>query len=72
VSGCREVYHFAADMGGVGYLSTDQARSYAANSRMTLNVFEALSDGGTERAFARSERMCVSGRAPTGTLRLPC
>ncbi len=51
LSGCREAYHFAADMGGVGYLSTDQARSYVANSRMTLNVFEALSDGEAERAF---------------------
>jgi GDP-D-mannose 3',5'-epimerase len=48
---CRELYHFAADMGGVGYLSTDQARSYIANSRMTLNVFDALLAGGVERSF---------------------
>lgn len=50
-AGCRELYHFAADMGGVGYLSTDQARSFIANSRMTLNVVERLAVGDVERAF---------------------
>jgi len=50
-AGCRELYHFAADMGGVGYLSTDQARSFIANTRMSLNVFECLAAGEVERAF---------------------
>jgi nucleoside-diphosphate-sugar epimerase len=51
MSGCRELYHFAADMGGVGYLSTDQARSYIANARMTLNVLESLLASDVQRAF---------------------
>lgn len=52
IDGCAEVYHFAADMGGVGYLSTDQARSYIANSRITFNVLESIERSGTvERAF---------------------
>ena len=54
IDGCREVYHFAADMGGVGYLSSDQLRSFVTNSRITFNVLEAIERSDVERAFLAS------------------
>lgn len=39
--GASDVYHLAADMGGIGYISKDHARIAAANARIDLNVLQA-------------------------------
>ena len=41
-------------MGGVGYLSSDQLRSFVTNSRITFNVLEAIERSDVERAFLAS------------------
>lgn len=45
------VYHFAADMGGVGYFSQAQYAPFVRNMRMDLNVLHACEKNGIKRLF---------------------
>jgi len=51
VKGVQFVFHFAADMGGVGYFSQEQYIPFVANMRMDLNVLEACQKTGVTRLF---------------------
>jgi GDP-D-mannose 3',5'-epimerase len=52
--GFDRVYHFAADMGGVGYFSRNDFDPYINNSRMTFRVLKAVEFFKVERAFIAS------------------
>jgi GDP-D-mannose 3',5'-epimerase len=52
--GYDRVYHFAADMGGVGYFSRNDFDPYINNSRMTFRVLKAVEFFKVERAFIAS------------------
>lgn len=54
IRGCKAVFNFAADMGGVGYLSSEQFNVFSANTRISLGLFEALERAGSERCFLSS------------------
>lgn len=45
------VYHFAADMGGVGYFSKEQYIPFVSNMQMDLNVMESCRKNGVLRLF---------------------
>lgn len=45
------VYHFAADMGGVGYFSGAQYIPFINNIRMDINIIEASQKAGVKRIF---------------------
>ncbi len=45
------VYHFAADMGGVGYFSKEQYIPFVSNMQMDLNVMESCRINGVKRLF---------------------
>lgn len=48
------VYHFAADMGGVGFFHKHDYTPYITNSRITFNVLEAIRRADTPRSFVAS------------------
>ena len=50
-AGCSVVYHFAADMGGVGYFSAHDWWPPIVNGRITANVMQACAEQGVKRAF---------------------
>lgn len=54
LSGCDQVFNFAADMGGVGYFSQAQVAPYIANSRITFNVLEMAGSQKVEKLFMAS------------------
>lgn len=49
--GIDHVYHFAADMGGVGYFSKEQYIPFVSNMRMDLCVMESCRKNGVKRLF---------------------
>lgn len=52
------VFHFAADMGGVGFFTKHDYYPYFNNQRMNLNVLQACHEQGVERLFFSSSA-CV-------------
>jgi len=56
--GVAHVYHLAADMGGIGYISTNHASVARNNSLMNLNMLEACRLQGVGRFFFSSSA-CV-------------
>lgn len=56
--GVDQVYHLAADMGGVGYFHVHDFWPYLQNSRMTFNVLEAAIRADVDRMFLASSA-CV-------------
>jgi GDP-D-mannose 3',5'-epimerase len=58
LSGVQVLYHFAADMGGVGYFHTHDFWPYLNNSRIDFHVLEALIGAQVPRAFVASSA-CV-------------
>lgn len=57
-AGMQRVYALAADMGGMGYLSANQALMFYTNSQIDLNTIEAARRNGCERLFFSSSA-CV-------------
>jgi nucleoside-diphosphate-sugar epimerase len=51
LTGMDVVYHFAADMGGVGYFHTHDFWPYIVNSRIDLNVLQAMTEAEVGRGF---------------------
>lgn len=66
LSDCSAVYHFAADMGGVGYLTSAQVTSYVTNSRITFNVLEGIERDGVERSFFAASACAYPVELQTG------
>ena len=48
------VYHFAADMGGVGFFHKHDYSPYIINSKITFNVLEAIQRAEVPRSFVAS------------------
>jgi len=51
VSGADIVFHFAADMGGVGYFSEAQYQPFVTNILIDTNIFEACRKSNVKRLF---------------------
>ena len=58
VEGVREVYHLAADMGGIGYITGTHAPICRNNTLLNLNVLDACLDAGVQRLLFSSSA-CV-------------
>jgi nucleoside-diphosphate-sugar epimerase len=58
VAGMDEVYHLAADMGGIGYITGTHAPIARNNSLMNLHMLDAAVEAGVER-FLFSSSACV-------------
>jgi GDP-D-mannose 3',5'-epimerase len=58
VSGVDEVYHLAADFGGMGYIAEHRADVMTNNTRIDLNVLEAARSAGVKR-FLYASSACV-------------
>jgi len=58
VEGVEEVYHLAADMGGIGYITGTHAPIARNNSLMNLHMLDASVEAGVER-FLFSSSACV-------------
>ncbi|MDR7588875.1 MAG: NAD-dependent epimerase/dehydratase family protein [Armatimonadota bacterium] len=56
--GVEQVYHLAADMGGIGYISSNHAEIARNNTLMNLDMLEASRIGGVKRFFFSSSA-CV-------------
>ncbi len=54
----EQVFHLAADMGGIGYISSNHAVICRNNTRINLNMLEAAQQSGVER-FLFSSSACV-------------
>jgi len=61
--GIDTVYHLAADVGGIGYISdTKNSRSIVQNSLINYNIFEASRRNGVKKTFFPSSS-CVYSKA---------
>lgn len=58
VSGAKEVYHLAADMGGIGYITKDHARIARNNTLIDMNMLEAAHHWGVDR-FLYTSSACA-------------
>ena len=58
VKGMDEVYHLAADMGGIGYISQSHAEITVNNTLMDLNMVRMAYEAGVKR-FLYSSSACV-------------
>jgi GDP-D-mannose 3',5'-epimerase len=58
VNGSEQVFHLAADVGGVGYLATHDYRPFYNNMRMSMNVLESCHFARVDRMFYTSSS-CV-------------
>ena len=67
VDGVDEVYHLAADMGGIGYITRYHASIARNNILMDANMLEAATDAGVRRYFYSSSA-CVY---PAGLQEVP-
>ncbi len=56
--GAEEVYHLAADMGGIGYITGNHAAICRNNTLMNLNMLDAAVETGVKR-FLFSSSACV-------------
>ena len=52
--GIEQVYHLAADMGGIGYITSNHSIIARNNSLMDLNILEACQLQGVKRLFFSS------------------
>lgn len=53
-TGMDRVYHFAADMGGVGFFHKHDYTPFINNGRMSFNVLDAIQKANVERSFVAS------------------
>lgn len=53
-TGMDRVYHFAADMGGVGFFHKHDYSPYITNSRISFNVLQGIQQADVERSFVAS------------------
>jgi GDP-D-mannose 3', 5'-epimerase len=58
VRGVSQVYHLAADMGGIGYITVEHAKIARNNTLINLNILEAARLNNVER-FLFSSSACV-------------
>lgn len=58
VDGVDEVYALAADMGGMGFISSNYARILFNNAMINLNTIEAARDAGVQR-YLYSSSACI-------------
>ncbi len=58
VAGVEEVYHLAADMGGIGYITGTQAPIARNNTLVNLHMMDASVEAGVDR-FLFSSSACV-------------
>jgi nucleoside-diphosphate-sugar epimerase len=58
VEGIDEVYHLAADMGGIGYITTNHARIAYNNTLIDLNMLNAAAEASVGR-FLYTSSACV-------------
>jgi GDP-D-mannose 3',5'-epimerase len=56
--GCEEIYHLAADMGGIGFISSQHAAIARNNTLMNIHMLEAARQAGAKR-FLYSSSACV-------------
>jgi len=56
--GCKQVYNLAADMGGMGFIETNQSVLLFNNTMLSFNMLEASRMNGVERYFY-SSTACV-------------
>jgi len=61
VRGFDEVYHLAADMGGIGYIETHKAKIIHDNALINLNILEGCRRGGVGRLFFSSSACVYPG-----------
>lgn len=57
-AGCKHVYNLAADMGGMGFIESNQSVLLFNNTMLSFNMLEAARTNGTERYFY-SSTACV-------------
>ena len=62
--GVEQIYHMAADMGGIGYIQTAHSKIFRTNMRMDMNVLEVARMVGASRFFYPSSA-CVYPAART-------
>ena len=67
VSGVDLVFHFAADMGGVGYFSEEQYQPFVTNMQIDLNVLKACEMEGVSRLFYASSACAYPTHLQTGS-----
>ena len=60
VVGCDQVYHFAANMGGVGYFSKEQYTPFMDNMQMDINIIKACEMYGVKKLFYPSSACIYS------------
>lgn len=60
VVGCDQVYHFAANMGGVGYFSKEQYSPFMDNMQIDMNVIKACEQYGVKTLFYPSSACIYS------------
>jgi nucleoside-diphosphate-sugar epimerase len=70
VKGVSEVYHLAADMGGIGYISGSHATITLNNTLINAHMIAAVSQSSVERFYAPPNHGRVRGHAtaPATTL----
>lgn len=54
---CTEVYHLAADMGGIGYITENLAQLVQNSTRMDLNILDSIKN--TNRKILFTSSACV-------------
>ncbi|GJE18451.1 NAD-dependent epimerase/dehydratase family protein [Methylobacterium marchantiae] len=57
-SGVQDVYHLAADMGGIGYITASHAGIVLNNTKINIHMMDASRDQGVER-FLFSSSACI-------------
>ena len=62
-----EVYHLAADMGGIGYINFHYADSARNNVLISTHILEFSRVNGVKTLFFCQFRMCLSPRSPKRT-----
>jgi len=71
VRGAERVYHFAADMGGIGYIGTQTATIAANNALIDTHMLVAAADAGVKRFFFPSSACVYRQLAQQGTNAVP-
>ena len=59
VNGATEVYHLAADMGGIGYITSNHARLCRNNTLMDCHMLEVAAADGAPRRYLYASSACV-------------
>ena len=58
-NGCQHVYNLAADMGGMGFIESNQSVLMWNNTLVSSNILEAARRSGAERYFFSFPTACV-------------